>query len=103
MSDPAITAALIASGVALLVGLLSSIIALISPILDHRLTRQREAQKYFDEVYKELFAPIIPDVFLYIDMATQPMEVPPKERQIEVKDRAIEFIGKRLVHASPKL
>lgn len=102
-TDPTILAAFIAAGAALFVGMLSSILTVANQLLTHWQAQHRDKQQYYSTVYKELFAPAIPDVLLYIDMASQIFEPPPIERQIEVKDRAIDTISRHLVHASPKL
>ena len=105
VSDPTIRAAIIAAAVALVVGLLGQVVSVANQILTHRLTQRRETEKYYNEVYQKLFAPVISDVFLYIDMVTnyRRRHDTTEEQEIEVKDRAIGYIQQNLVYGSPKL
>jgi hypothetical protein len=104
-TNPAIQAALIAAAVALGVGVLAQVVSVINQIITHRLTQRRERQKHYNEVYQKLFAPAISDVFLYIDMATafrRGHDSSP-EREVEVKDKAINYIKQNLFYGSPRL
>lgn len=62
-------------------------------------------QKYYNEVHQNLFAPLIPGVFLYIDMVTNPLRRhdATEEQEIAVKDRVIASAGEKLTYASPRL
>src|SRR6266511_1818998 len=105
MNNVTIQAAIIAAAVALIVAVINQLVSVANQILTHRLTQRRETQKYYNDVYQKLFAPIIADVFLYMDMVSnfrRGHDTSP-EIEIKVKDRAIEYIGNNLLYGSPVL
>jgi hypothetical protein len=98
MSNPSVQAAVIAAAVSLAVAILTQVVA-------HSLTQRRETQKFYNEVYQKLLAPVISDVFLYIDLVTnfrRGLGSSP-EKELAVKDQAIEAIKPNLMYGSPKL
>jgi hypothetical protein len=105
MSDPAVLTAIIAASVALTVGVLAQAVAILNQFLAHRLSQRREVEKYYNEVYQKLFAPIVSDAFLYIDMVSnyRRRHDTSLEQEIEVKDRVIGFFKDKLILTSPSL
>lgn len=105
LSDPAVQSAMIAAFVAVVVTLVGQGATVYLQRNAHKQTLERETATYYNEVYKKLFAPAISDVFLYVDMVStfrRGHDTTP-EREIAVKDRAMEYIQDNLVYASPKL
>src|SRR5215216_5093398 len=104
-NDVAIQTALIAGAVALIVAIITQTVSVINQILTHRLTQARETQKYYNEIYQMLFAPVVSDAFLYFDMISNFRRghdtTPEMER--EVKNKVIGHIGNNLIYASPHL
>lgn len=105
MNNPTIQAAIIAGTVALVVAVISQVVSVINQILTHRLTIRRENQKYYNEVYQKFYAPIISDVFLYMDMMSnfrRGHDYPPGSEE-ETLTKILDFVNKNIVYASPTL
>lgn len=105
MSNTSERAVVITAIVAIIVAVITQAVAVYNQRLIHKLTQQRETEKYYNEVYQKLFAPAIPNVFLYIDIVANFMRGHDStpELEIVVKDRAIASIRENLHYASPLL
>ncbi len=94
MDLSAITPALITASVAILVG-----------VLNQLWTTRRELQKYDREVYQKLFAPILLNTYLWIDihMDTEDKYSYDHHEIDDIKMQIINHIGNNIAYASSKL
>jgi hypothetical protein len=102
MAD-AIQAAIIAGSLALVGVFVTQIVSFINQIVIHRLTLARENQKYFNEVYQKLFAPIIPELFLIADIIShyRKRHDISEEEEAKLIEKVVKHIESNLIHASP--
>jgi hypothetical protein len=89
----------------IIIALIAFIAGAITQWLSHRFTQSRESQKYYVEVYQKLYAPILTDIFRYIEMRThfkRGWDTNTIEEQ-KIYDKILKHISDNLIYASPTL
>ncbi|MCK9858205.1 hypothetical protein [Paenibacillus sp. ATY16] len=80
--------------------------AAVAQLISHRLTVKRELQKSNKEVYQKLYAPILLDIYAYIDISShfrRNHDINLGVREEDILDKIKKHIGDNLIYASPKL
>lgn len=80
--------------------------ACIAQYFSHLLSLKRENIKYLREAYEELYAPILLDVYAYIDITTsfeRNREIKSDINEQDIKQKIINHIGNKLIYSSPSL
>ncbi len=80
--------------------------AVTAQLFSHFLTKRREQEKYTREVYQNLFAPIIFDVFAYFDVSTDFRKHHNLKSSItenDISEKILDHVKNNLRYASPSL
>lgn len=81
------------------------IAGILAQILSHGFTIKRENDKYRREIYQNLYAPILLDVYMYFDLKTFFKKNPtiPDLNEKKLMDDILNHIEKNIKYASPEL
>lgn len=80
--------------------------AIVAQYFSHRMTLRRDNQKYYKEVYQKLYAPILFDVYAYIDIAShfrRGHDIHPEVKEEDIYKKILMHIEKNLMYATPRL
>ncbi|WP_134687527.1 hypothetical protein [Brevibacillus migulae] len=80
--------------------------AITAQIVSHFFTQRRETQKFNKEIYQNLFAPVLLDVYSYLDIVThfrKHHDLKYGVNESDFRDKIINHIGTNLKYASPNL
>ncbi|MFD0694977.1 hypothetical protein ACFQZT_12795 [Paenibacillus sp. GCM10027628] len=82
------------------------IAAVIAQIISHWLTKKRENHKYNKEVYQKLYAPILFELYVYLDVRTafrRVHDIKPGIEISEIKENILNHINTNLMYATPQI
>ncbi|MCR8633916.1 hypothetical protein [Paenibacillus radicis (ex Xue et al. 2023)] len=82
------------------------IAAVIAQIISHWLTKRRENHKYYKEVYQKLYAPILFELYIYIDVRTafrRSNDIKVGIDVDQVKQKIFTHISENLMFATPQV
>jgi len=80
--------------------------AIVAQYFSHRMTIRREGQKYYKEIYQKLYAPILFDVYAYIDIYThfrRGHDINHDVNEDEIYKKILRHIESNLMYATPKI